>query len=152
MELIRKLLKRQILQLSADIPRKIPPVLRRRCIPPINLVLRQGEVACRRLYGLHEETENEKSCCAGRPFPAVLLFEDLGEGVEEVLHFAHDELVGEGFYLASENAGCDPGSVLVGDEAGELEGEDGFVGEAQVAGHDVVHGVDGEGALDQGGL
>lgn len=149
MELIRKLLKRQILQLPADIPCKIPPVLRRRRIPPIDLVLRQGKVPGRRLHGLHEEAEDEKGCRAGRPFPAVLLFEDLGEGVEEVLHFAHDELVGEGLDLAGEDAGRDPGGVLVGDEAGGLEGQDGFVGEAEVAGHDVVHGVDGEGALDQ---
>ena len=67
--------------------------------------------------------------------------EGLGEEFEDDLHFAEDEAVDEGFDLAGQDAGGDEGGVL-GDEAGGLEGDDGFGGYAEVAGHDVVHCVD----------
>lgn len=129
MKAIRKLLKRHILQLPTDIQGKVTRVLGRRGVAALDLVLGEGEVLGRRLHGFHEEAEDEKGGGAGGPIAAVLGLEGLGEEVEDVVHFAHDELVEDGFDLAGEDAGGDPGGVL-GDEAGGLEGEDGFVGEA----------------------
>lgn len=102
------------------------------------------------LHGFHEEAEDEEGRSAGSPLATVLGLQGLGEEFEYDLHFTEDEPIDEGLDLTSEHARGYEGRVL-GHEA-RLESKDGFGGYAEVPGHDVVHGVDGQSAFDHGGL